>query len=274
MPDALQLGLSPCPNDTFIFHALLSGLIDAGLSGISGIDPVFADVERLNALALEGALPVSKISAGVAPMILDKYRILDSGAALGWGCGPLLVARETIHPKDLRRATLAVPGAHTAANRLVDLYGEFVGPRKIYVFNEIMDAVASGEVDAGVVIHEGRFTYAERGLKKVLDFGEWWEQNFAMPLPLGLIAIRRDLPGELALAVERAIAASLNFARAHPDASREFIKQHSQELADSVIDAHIAAFVTDFSVSLGCEGKKAIRAFIGAEKNADIFLNN
>lgn len=254
----LELGLSPCPNDTYIFHALLHGLVETG--DLGSVRPYFADVQELNRAALKRKLPVTKISAGVLPYIIDDYAILASGGALGWGCGPLVVTRNEI--ADLSRSTIAIPGRHTTANHLLDLHGGFHGPRKEMLFSEIMPAVASGEADAGIIIHEGRFTYPAYGLRLALDMGEWWESENHLPLPLGVIAIRRDLADAIGTAIENAISASCAFANANPEASKEFIRGHAQELDEAVTRAHIRTFVNDYSLALGEEGKSAIRSFL------------
>lgn len=261
MPN-LQLGLSPCPNDTFIFHALLHGLVELDHSQVTGFEPVFADVQELNLRALAGALPFTKISAGVIPKILDNYTILSSGAALGWGCGPLLVARDRNF--DPANASIAIPGRHTTAALLLNLHGVFQGPRKEMLFSDIIPAVASGDVDLGVIIHEGRFTYQRNGLISVLDFGQWWENEFQLPLPLGVIAARRDVAPDLAYAVEKAIAASIKYAHKNPAASEGFIRQHAQELDENVTRSHIDTFVSEYSVALGPRGRDALRRLIGA----------
>jgi 1,4-dihydroxy-6-naphthoate synthase len=255
----LSLGLSPCPNDTFIFHALLHGLVPSP----AGLEPHFADVEELNTLTRQKQLEVSKISLGAVAHIMDAYALLNSGAALGWGCGPLVVARERLPQENWRTARVATPGPLTTANLLLDLHGGFQGPRLPMLFNEIMPSVARGEADMGVIIHEGRFTYQRMGLKKILDMGEWWEETFRVPLPLGAIVARRDLPLRTARAMQTAIAASLAHARVHPDASRDFIRAHAQELEESVTRAHITTFVTDFSLDLGAQGRAAIEILVG-----------
>ncbi|WP_300709643.1 1,4-dihydroxy-6-naphthoate synthase [uncultured Desulfovibrio sp.] len=255
---AMPLGLSPCPNDTFIFHALLHDLVPAPCRFV----PHMADVEELNALALRGELPVTKVSAGVLPHIMENYRILSSGGALGWGCGPLVVAREALSPDQCRTARVAIPGRMTTAARLLDLTGRFSGPREDMIFSGIMDAVAQGRVDAGVIIHEGRFTYAAHGLVKLLDLGQWWEETFHAPLPLGVIVARRDLPLPLVRATQAAIAASLDHAHARPQDSADYLRAHAQELSDEVTQAHIRTFVTDFSRDLGDAGRAAVQRLV------------
>lgn len=270
----MLLGLSPCPNDTYIFHALLHNLVRPDFPQDVAFEPVFADVERLNAKALTGELPVTKVSAGVLPHILDKYAILSAGAALGWGCGPLVIARDNNF--DIKTASVAIPGKHTTAARLLELEGGFSGPKREILFSEIMPAVARGDVDLGVIIHEGRFTYRERGFAKIIDLGEWWEQKFHLPLPLGAIVARRDLAPGLALAIQEAIAASVRYANANPDASAAFVAARAQEIDERVARAHIKTFVTEYSVDLGETGGKAIERFLDccpAMKNGkDIFL--
>lgn len=269
-----KLGLSPCPNDTFIFHALLEGLVKPDFREPVRLAPVFADVQELNERALHGELPFTKLSAGAIPAVLDKYRLLETGAALGWGCGPLVVARSSnFNPA---RARIAIPGRHTTASMLLDLHGGFRGERPEMLFSDIMPAVASGEADLGVIIHEGRFTYPQYGLAKILDLGEWWEEQYGIPLPLGVIAVRRDVEPALARAVENAIAASIRHARQNPGDSRAFIRAHAQELDDEITGAHIDTFVTDFSLGLGETGKAAIRQLLKASRlpAKDIFLSD
>lgn len=254
----LTLGISPCPNDTYIFHALLHGLVDVPFA----LDLHIADVEELNTLALRGALDASKISVGVAGHIARQYALLRTGAALGWGCGPLVVARTPLPVEALRDARIAIPGQMTTANLLLDVHGGFAGPRTAMRFDHVMPAVLNGEADAGVVIHEGRFIAPGLGLHTVLDLGAWWEGAFAMPLPLGVIAVRRDVDAPTARALEAAIAASLAHAHAHPEASADFIRSHAQEMAQDVTRAHIRTFVNDFSMNLGQEGMQAVTALV------------
>ncbi|WP_022655142.1 1,4-dihydroxy-6-naphthoate synthase [uncultured Desulfovibrio sp.] len=259
LSESLSLGLSPCPNDTYIFHALLHGLVPAPVV----FRPHLADVEELNGMARRKELDVTKMSLGAFARIMDDYALLASGAALGWGCGPLVVACGPLPPEAWATARVAVPGMLTTANLLLTLHGGFQGPRQEMLFNEVMPAVARGDADLGVIIHEGRFTYQCLGLTKLLDLGEWWEDVVHMPLPLGAIAVRRDVPLETARAVQTAIADSLFYARAHPQASGDFVRVHAQELEESVTLAHIETFVTDYSLDLGEAGRAAIEQLVG-----------
>ena len=254
----MVLGLSPCPNDTFIFHALLHGLVPSPCA----LRPHMADVEELNNLALRGELPVTKISVGVLPHIMDTYAVLSAGSALGWGCGPLVVAREPLSPEEQLAARVAVPGFMTTANQLLTLTGRFQGPREEMLFSDVMGAVLEGRAQAGVIIHEGRFTYGQRGLVKLLDLGQWWEETYHAPLPLGVIVIRRDVAPALAQGIDRAIAASLTHAWEHPEDSADYIRAHAQELSDEVTQAHIRTFVTDFSRDLGENGRHAVQRLV------------
>lgn len=263
----IKLGLSPCPNDTFIFHALLHGLVKPDYTEQIQFEPYFADVEDLNARALAGELALSKVSAGVVPHILDKYALLASGAALGWCCGPLIVAR--VGDFEPHTAKIAIPGRHTTANLLLDLHGGFGGERIEMLFSDIMPAVTRGDAELGLIIHEGRFTYGEHGLSKVLDLGQWWEATFQLPLPLGVIAVRRDIAPALALAIQNAIRASILYARENPAVAAAFISKHAQELDENVTRAHIDTFVTDYSLDLGSQGRQAIGCLLGAAGGID-----
>lgn len=261
---SFTLGLSPCPNDTFIFHALLHGMVDALPSGID-IEPYFADVQTLNAMALNGELPLTKLSFGVVPKVLDKYALLSSGSALGWGCGPLLVSATPDF--DPCTATIAIPGIDTTANLLLDLHGGFTGKRQEFYFADIIPAVLAGKADLGLIIHEGRFTWQAAGLHKVLDFGQWWEASYNLPLPLGCIAIRRDVPKSMASGIQKAIAQSLSHAWAVPEKTDDFVRSHAREMDPEVISAHIRTFVTKFSLDLGKSGRSAITTLLAAAGN-------
>lgn len=277
----LRLGLSPCPNDTFIFHALLHDLVCIPGFTSHKCLPQLADVEQLNRRAIEGEYEITKLSLGVVPEVIDKYALLSAGAALGWGCGPLLVGRKQYLPEELSDLKIAIPGKLTTANLLLDLHGGFNGQRQAMLFSDIMPAVMCGEADLGLIIHEGRFTYAGKGLYKILDLGEWWEKVYNMPLPLGAIAVRRDVAKELALAMENAIQASLAHAWRNPDHSREFIRLHAQEMDEAVTKAHIQTFVTSYSMNLGDSGQRAIEKLLekallkkGFKSGEKLFLNS
>ncbi len=260
MQDTLTLGISPCPNDTYIFHALLQGFVDVPFH----IHCVMADVEELNARARAGELDATKVSAGVLPNILHEYAILRSGAALGFGCGPLLISKKELSPEEQKTASIAIPGQMTTAAMLLGLNGNFHGPRHEMIFDAIMPAVLEGKVDMGLIIHEGRFTYAQKGLHKVLDLGQWWEECHKTPLPLGVITVKRSLPFDKAHALEKGIAKSIAYARHNPEASKHFIATYAQELSEEVTQAHIATYVNEFSYDLGEQGCAALRQLLAA----------
>jgi 1,4-dihydroxy-6-naphthoate synthase len=251
----LSLAYSTCPNDTFIFHALAERLVD--MRGLSfQID--LADVEALNRAAAKGVYAVSKLSFAAIGHLQGRYRILDSGAALGRGCGPLIVARPDFDRKHLADAKIAVPGHWTTANLLLGLYIGRKIPVEAMTFDRIMPAVADGTVDAGVIIHEGRFTYPAYNLACLADLGQWWEEKTGLPIPLGAIAIREDVGRETAGKISRVIHSSIEFAQANPDASDGYICKHAQEMAPEVIRQHIDLYVNSFSLKLGDTGKGAI----------------
>ena len=257
---ALSLHISPCPNDTFAFDALINGRIE---NCIGELDVEYHDIEVLNDEVLRSLPDVSKISCAVLPAISEHYRLLDCGAALGRGNGPLLVRR-----KGERGALkhIAVPGEHTTANALVGRLFPEIEERTPMLFSEIAAAVERGDFDAGVLIHEGRFVYQRRNLELVADLGLEWEARTGLPLPLGGIVIRRDTSADVRQKVERVLRRSIEYAFANPMLSREYVKQHAQEMEDDVIDSHIALFVNDFSLSLGDEGRAAMQALTALEE--------
>lgn len=267
MNKELTLGFSPCPNDTFMFYPLVHGLVDTeGLSYRERLE----DVETLNLLALAGELDVSKVSYHALGHIRDDYALLRAGSALGRGCGPLLVAADRIGPAGLRGRTIAVPGRYTTAKLLLRLFDPALDTFIVMPFNEIMDAVLSGNVDAGLIIHESRFTYRERGLHKLLDLGEWWEGETGLPIPLGGIVARRSLGAETINAVERALKAGVGYARSHPDEAARYIGEHAQEMSPEVCAAHIGLYVNDFSADLGEEGIRAITCLLQRAEEAGL----
>ncbi|HYW06104.1 MAG TPA: 1,4-dihydroxy-6-naphthoate synthase [Longimicrobium sp.] len=268
MPDTpLTLGFSPCPNDTFIFDALVHGRIDTG--GL-GFTERLEDVETLNRLAGDATLDVTKISYGAIPHLLDDYVLLRSGGALGRGCGPLIVARRELTPHELRNARIAIPGRNTTANLLLRLYAPGAAPGIERVYHEIMPAVASGEVDAGLIIHESRFTYPDHGLVRVVDLGEWWEASTGLPIPLGGILARRALGANTIRALEDGIRRSVEYAYAHPAASRPYIRAHAREMDESVQRQHIDLYVNRYSVDLGDDGAAAVEALFTRARAAGI----
>lgn len=256
----LRLSISPCPNDTFMFDAMVNGRIDC--EGLT-FELEFHDIEELNAGAQQALPDVSKISCAVLPTITENYRLLDSGAALGRGNGPLLVRRKG---EQTPLKHILVPGEHTTANALVGRLFPEIEERTPMLFSEIAAAVERGEADGGVLIHEGRFVYERRNLELVADLGLEWEARTQLPLPLGGIVVKRNLPQDVQQKMERVLRRSIEYAFANPMTSREFVKQHAQELEDDVIDKHIALFVNDFSLSLGTEGRAAMETLTGLQE--------
>lgn len=255
----LSLGYSPCPNDTFIFYALTHGRI--ATPGFSVAEQL-ADVETLNQLAIDGRLDLTKISYHALGHLRDRYVLLHSGGALGRGCGPLVIAPEKTSMQALHGKRIAVPGKLTTANLLLQLYGTGFDNLLVVPFDQIMPSLNRGEADAGVIIHESRFTYRESGFDEILDLGAWWESDTGLPIPLGGILARRDLGSETIRAVDEAIRASLEYAREHASEPRGYIRDHAQELDDQVIDAHIRMYVNDFSLDLGEEGIAAVETLM------------
>lgn len=260
MQHKITLGFSPCPNDTFIFDALVNKKID---TGSFDFDYILEDVETLNNWAFEEKLLVSKISFNTFLKVADKYALLDSGSALGNGVGPLLISKNPI-PKDgaisylINHATIAIPGKNTTANLLLSLAFPDARNKTEVVFNEIESKVLSGEFDLGLIIHENRFTYFERGLHKWLDMGDWWEKKSSAAIPLGGICVSRKLEKETALEIEKLIKQSIEYAwRNYPELS-VFTKRNAQEMEESIMRKHIELYVNEFSTSLGTVGKKAV----------------
>jgi 1,4-dihydroxy-6-naphthoate synthase len=253
------LGFSPCPNDTFIFDALVNKKIDT-----EGVDfqVVLEDVETLNQWAMQGKLDVSKISYGVLPLVLDRYVLLDAGGALGKGVGPLLIAREPIQMSEIKGRTVAIPGQRTTAHLLFSLAFPDAKNKEFTIFSAIEDAVLSGKVECGVIIHENRFTYQKRGLVKLIDLGEFWEKETGAPIPLGGIVMKRDFDEVLAPKINRLIRKSLEYAFARYPELPEYVRAHAQEMEEQVMRQHIDLYVNDYSLSLGEGGKKAVRVLV------------
>lgn len=255
----LTLGISPCPNDTFIFDALVNGALD---TGDLSFDVVHEDVQTLNEWALAGRLDVTKLSYGVLPLVTRDYALLASGGALGRGVGPLLVARPGTRAFDPATMSVALPGRNTTANLLFGLAHPGASRTRHLVFSEIEAAVLQGEVDAGVIIHESRFTYAARGLVKLLDLGEHWERVTGAPVPLGGIVARRSLAPALRARLEGLVGRSAEVALARPGHLSEYVRRHAQEMDEAVMRQHVDLYVNEHSVDLGPAGRRAVATLL------------
>jgi 1,4-dihydroxy-6-naphthoate synthase len=259
----LSLGFSPCPNDTFIFDALVNGKIDT--RGFE-FEVVLEDVQTLNEWAKEGRLDVTKISYGALPLFLEKYIVLNAGGALGKGVGPLLIAARNLHADEIDEATVAIPGANTTAHLLFSLAYPNVTDKRFVRFNEIEQFVlqpADGDqLRAGVIIHENRFTYQQKGLTKIVDLGDFWENETGFPIPLGGIVIKRNLEPVIQQTINELIRQSIEFAFANKSVLAPYVKQHSQEMDEHVMRQHIDLYVNDYSLDLGEDGKKAVNKFL------------
>ncbi len=259
MPE-FEIGFSPCPNDTFIFDALVNHKIDT--KGYT-FKVHLQDVQTLNEWAIAGKLPFSKISYGVWPLVKNNYALLNSGGALGKGVGPLLVyKKDNTRPEgkpDASTMRVAIPGVNTTAHLLFSLAFPNVTNKEFLVFNEIENAVLQGDVDAGVIIHENRFTYADKGLSKWMDLGTYFEETFNAPIPLGGIIARNDINANEITIVDELIKQSVEYAFANSyDILPDYIKHHSQEMSEQVMRQHIDLYVNDFSIDMGDTGRKAI----------------
>jgi len=264
----LTLGYSPCPNDTYIFYALVHGKV--AVPGIT-VGERLEDVETLNRLALAGTLDLTKVSYHALGRLRDRYALLRSGGALGRGCGPLIVARPGTRIEDLGTGAVAIPGMLTTAWLLLRLYDPKLTNVVVMPFDRIMQAVADGAVAAGLIIHESRFTYPRYGLESLLDLGAWWERHSGLPIPLGGILGKRSLGADTLMKVEEAIRESLRYARSHPDEVLAYCKQHSQEMDEKVMMSHISLYVNDFTRDLGCEGIASVRRLFAEAEERGIF---
>jgi len=254
-----RLAYSPCPNDTYVFAALTNGLLG---DAAPRVEVHLADIEELNESAAQGTYELTKVSYGAIPYLMKNYRILRSGGALGRACGPLLVSRPGVGTlfMDFADKRIAIPGERTTAFMLLQLaFGR--RPNVVQMrFDTIVDAVASGEVDAGLIIHESRFTYREKNLLSIADLGEWWETHTLLPIPLGAILVRNDVDDERARAIDEAIRQSLAFARANEAAIMPYVREHAFEMSDEVMRAHIGLYVNEFTEDVGREGIEAVHA--------------
>lgn len=256
----LKLGFSPCPNDTFIFEAMVHGRIDT--EGLD-FDWFLADVEELNSRAMDGSVDITKMSYHAYALAAENYLVLDSGSALGRGNGPLVVSKRMIWPDELGEALIAIPGKNTTANLLFSIFWPEATRKREYLFSDIPEAILSGEADAGVIIHETRFTYRAMGLRKVADTGEYWEKlTGGLPLPLGGIVVSRSLGVATAEKVNRCVRRSIEYAFAHPGHSVDFIAKNARETEASVTAEHIRLYVNSYSLSLGQEGREAVERLL------------
>jgi 1,4-dihydroxy-6-naphthoate synthase len=266
--ETLTIGYSPCPNDTFIFYALIHGKVR--VPGIT-FQELLEDVETLNRMALENRLDLTKISYHALGHLRETYALLRSGGALGRGCGPLIVARPGTKLSDLKHGVIAIPGRLTTAYLLLRLFDPSIEGVTVMTFDRIMDAVSSGEVTAGLIIHESRFTYPLYKLEKLLDLGAWWEQHSGLPIPLGGILGRRSLGRDLLLRIEAGIGESVQYAYAHPEEVMSYCGMHSQEMDPVVMKSHIDLYVNDFSLDLGQEGLTAVQRLFHEAEERGIF---
>jgi 1,4-dihydroxy-6-naphthoate synthase len=261
----LTLGFSPCPNDTFIFDALVNKKIDS--EGLE-FETVLEDVETLNQWALQGKLDITKLSFPAFFQSQEKYVLLNSGSALGKGVGPIVISKKNIqYPTfNIQNSTIAIPGINTTANMLFSFAFPDANKKTLMIFSAIEDAVLEGKTELGVIIHENRFTYQQKGLHKVLDLGEYWEEKMKLPVPLGGIAIMRSIDRLISLKVEKLIRKSLEYAFANYPLIPDYVKQHSQTMSEEVMRKHIDLYVNNFSLNPGAEGKLAV------EKMYELFL--
>ena len=265
----LKLAFSPCPNDCFMFDAIVHHRID--LEGLE-FSVTFADIEALNESAFTGAVDVTKLSFHAYAYCADRYVLLDAGSALGRNCGPLIISKRPLSVEEVASGVvrIAIPGKYTTANFLCGLAFPRAQDKTPLLFSEIEPAVLEGRFDAGVIIHENRFTYESRGLRKVIDLGEFWERETGAPIPLGGIVVRRSLPDEVKMRVNRVMRRSVEYAFAHPQASLPFVRAHAQEMSDDVMYRHIDLYVNDYSVDLGVTGKGAIETLFDRARAAGI----
>ena len=262
----IKLGYSPCPNDTYIFYALVHDKLNNGLI----LRETLADIETLNKMAASEELDVTKISFHAFAYLRNNYCLLHAGGALGRGCGPLLIAKNQVDIDTMHNFRVAIPGEMTTAALLLRLYNPSVKDLVVLPFNKIIEAVDRGDVDAGLIIHESRFTYQQYGLKSVIDLGEWWENTTGHPIPLGGILIRRDFGSERIREFDAALRASVEFAHSNSHLVRDYVSLHAQEMDDSVMKAHIDLYVNEFTIDYGSEGEAAIKDLLIRAENAHL----
>ena len=247
-----NLAISPCPNDTFSFYHLLHQ------QNNHSFQINFLDIEELNKNAINGVFDISKVSFGIIPMISDEYEILDTGAALGFGCGPILISKNDDIIKNADTVKVLIPGKYTTANLLLSSALPDITHKEECLFSDIESKLLNNEADAGLIIHENRFTFASKGLKQIVDLGKWWEEKTSMPIPLGCIVIKRNLPYTIKKEIEQRIKQSIQYALENPTETMCFVSEHAQEMDPQVMLQHISLYVNDYSVSLGDKGRNAV----------------
>lgn len=255
MAKELTFGYSPCPNDTFMFNAIANGKV-----GVDGhhLKPVLHDVETLSGMAMDAVLDVTKLSFYAWMAVKDSYHLLNSGAAMGFGCGPVLIAKGPLNQADIRHTRVVLPGQWTTAHLLFRLWAPDVRQRVFVPYDRIFDMLASDQADCGVIIHESRFTFQAAGFSTVVDLGAWWENETGLPIPLGAIAVHKRLGQALIKKIDVAVNQSIRQAMRQPEAALPYIRQHAQEMDATVLDKHIRSFVNDFSLDLSPKGRQAI----------------
>jgi len=251
----IKIGFSTCPNDTFIFDAMIHNKIDT--EGLV-FDIFLGDVEELNKMAFNTELDITKLSYHAYAHLWKKYAILNSGSALGRNNGPILISKRKIYPDEVNDIKIAIPGRNTTANLLFTIAYPKANNKIEYLFSDIEEAIHSNEVDAGLIIHETRFTYEKAGFKKIIDLGEFWENHTQSPIPLGGIVVKKNLDTKIQNTIDRVLKRSIEFAFNNPKSSISFMKQYAQEMNDDVMQQHIQLYVNNFSFNLGNEGRKAI----------------
>lgn len=261
----IRLGFSTCPNDTFMFDALVHRRID---TGEFQFEVTLADIFHLNQMALRQELDMVKVSYQTYGQITNHYHLLDAGSALGHNCGPLLISKDPLSVEDLvlNKLPVAIPGHNTTANLLLNFYEPGIQDRREYLFYEVMPAIDRGEVAAGVIIHENRFTYQAQGFHLIQDLGEYWEQQTKKPIPLGAILAKSSLGVDVVKKLDAMMRESVRYAMMHPEVSMPFVRKHAQEMSDEVMKAHIQLYVNEYSVSLGQAGREAVNTLLEVEK--------
>jgi 1,4-dihydroxy-6-naphthoate synthase len=261
----LTFGYSPCPNDTFMFNAIANQSVK--INGYA-IEPVLHDVETLNRLAMDGALDISKLSFFAWLAVKEQYRLLNSGAAMGFGCGPVLISRKPLTPDQVRSCRIVLPGRWTTAHLLFRMWAPDAHQRIFVPYDRIFETLDTGQADCGVIIHESRFTFESAGYTAIVDLGAWWEEKTGLPIPLGGIAAKKNLGNNRIEQIDAMINASIRRAMDHPDKTLPYIRQHAREMDAKVLQAHIKTFVNDFSLDFGQQGRKAVDALESMARDA------